>query len=165
MKLARTFRHVFGARGAARRAFTPEVLQAIAEAIRSGEVRHLGEIRFAVEAALPLSYLNRGAAPRERALMVFSKLRVWDTEHNAGVLVYVDFADHDVEIIADRGVAHLVGATRWENICRAIEADFRAGRWREGAVAGIVAVHDAVAAVLPATGPRANEIPDDPILL
>lgn len=165
MKLARVIRHVVGARSAARRAFTPEVMRAIAEAIRAGESRHQGEIRFAVEAALPLSYLRRGAVPRERALMVFSKLRVWDTEHNTGVLVYVDFADHDVEIVADRGIARRVGAERWEGICRAIEADFRAGRWREGAVAGIDAIHDALATVVPAAGGPANELPDAPVML
>lgn len=165
MKLVRALRHLFRVPGGARRAFTPDVMKAIGEAIGTGESRHRGEIRFAVEDALPLSYLERDATPRERALAVFAKLRVWDTEHNTGVLVYLNFADHDVEIVADRGIAQAVGAARWEAICQAMEAEFRGRRWREGAVAGICAINDALSEVVPAEGARANEMPDRPVIL
>ncbi len=165
MSIARMLRHLLVVPGAARRAFPRASLQAIGEAIRAGESRHRGEVRFAVEDALPWSYLRRNAAPRERALMVFGKLGVWDTEDNSGVLIYVNLADHDVEIVADRGVAHRVGAQRWEHICKTMETEFRAGRWREGALAGISAVHDALAEVAPANGPRSNEVSDRPVVL
>jgi len=165
MTLGRHLRHWFMLPRAAQRVFTPAVMQAIAAAIRAGEARHQGEVRFAVEAALPWSYLRRNAPARQRAVMAFSKLGVWDTEHNSGVLIYLNLADRDVEIVADRGVAHRVGAARWEQICKAMEAEFRAGHWREGALQGIALVHDALAEVLPAQGVRDNEVPDRPVIL
>ncbi len=165
MKLGRSLRHLFMLPHAAQRAFTPEVMQAIGAAIHAGEARHLGEIRFAVEAAMPWSYLRRNAPTRQRAVMAFGKLGVWDTEHNSGVLIYLNLADRDVEIVADRGVAHRVGAARWEQICKTMEAEFRARRWRDGALQGIALVHDALAEVLPAQGVRENEVPDRPVIL
>ena len=165
MSLVRQLRHWFVLPGAAHRAFDAPTMRAIAEAIRAGEARHQGEVRFAVEAALPWSYLRRDAPTRQRALMAFAKLGVWDTEHNSGVLLYLNLADRDVEIIADRGVAHRVGTARWEAICQAMEAEFRARRWREGALQGIARVHEALAEVLPAEGERRNEVSDRPVIL
>ncbi len=104
MAILRTLKHLFTGNLLLRRRFPAATLDAIESAIRQCESRHAGEIRFAVEAALPLSSLWRGQTPRERALEVFSQLRVWDTAHNNGVLIYLLLADHDVEIIADRGV-------------------------------------------------------------
>jgi uncharacterized membrane protein len=76
--------------------------------------RHSGEIRVCVEAGLPLSYLWRGATARERAVTMFGKLRVWDTEHNNGVLIYLLLAEHAIEIVADRGLARHVPQAQWE---------------------------------------------------
>ena len=104
MSLARQLRHWFVLPGAAHRAFDAPTMRAIAEAIRAGEARHQGEVRFAVEAALPWSYLRRDAPTRQRALMAFAKLGVWDTEHNNGVLIYLLLADRRIEVLADRGL-------------------------------------------------------------
>src|SRR5258708_39150799 len=105
-----------------------------------GEAGHRGEIRFAIEAALPWSYLRRNAPTRERALMVFAKLRVWDTEHNNGVLLYVNLADRAVEIIADRGIAAKVPRATWQAICHAAHDQFRQSRIEAGATAAIEAI-------------------------
>jgi hypothetical protein len=166
MRITRVCRHWLSPRWVVRRAFTQDVLAEIRTAITEGERRHDGEIRFAVEGAMPWSYLSRDAHPRERAVMAFSKLRVWDTARNTGVLIYVNLADRDVEIVADRGVAHVVGKSRWVEICSAMERSFAEGRWRDGALAGVTAVNDALAAVAPAVpGDQANEVPDRPVLL
>ena len=66
--------------------------------------------------------------PRERALEVFGLLRVWDTEENCGVLVYLLLADRDVEIVADRGIHRAVGDAR-------VAGDLRA-RWKRRSRAG-----------------------------
>jgi len=138
---------------------------AIERAIKESETAHIGEIRFAVEGALDGIPLLEGQSARERALEVFSQLRVWDTEHNNGVLIYLLLADRHVEIVADRGVHARVGLQEWETICRQMEADFKQGHYREGAVAGIQGVTRHLAVHFPATGDRRNELADKPVLL
>jgi uncharacterized membrane protein len=117
-----------------------------------------------IEAALPLTRVWQGVTPRERALEVFGLLRVWDTERNDGVLVYLLLADKDVEIVADRGINAKVGAAAWETICRGMEAAFRDGRHTEGVETGVAAIADLL--VVHAPGTRGgNELSDRPIIL
>ena len=115
MSVGRWVRHWFKTPYAVRRTFDEQALERIAQAIAASEATHGGEIRFAVEPALPWSYLKRDAPARERAAMVFSKLRVWDTEQNNGVLIYVELADHSIEIVADP-LHDLVGDDRTRNV-------------------------------------------------
>jgi uncharacterized membrane protein len=126
---------------------------------------HAGEIRFTVESALPLIPLLRGQTARARALEVFSHLRVWDTEHNNGVLIYLLLADHDVEIVADRGVHARVGGEGWEKICREMEALFRAGDFEAGVLGGIRAVSVHLVKHYPVQGKNRNELDDKPVVL
>jgi uncharacterized membrane protein len=148
-----------------RRAFPPSALDAIECAIGETEARHDGQIRFAVEAALDLSPLLAGQTARERAIEVFSELRVWDTEHNNGVLIYLMLADRDVEIVADRGIHVRLGTETWETICRDMEAAFRNGQFEAGVLAGIHAVGAHLAHHFPARSGKPNEIPDRPVVL
>jgi uncharacterized membrane protein len=166
MSLRRLWQHLTMTPWRVRRAFPPAVRTAIEIAVRACESRHAGEIRFAVEGALPVGRIWAGLTPRARAAEVFAQQRVWDTEHNNGVLIYVLLADRDVEIVADRGVGDArVPPAEWQACCRLIEAHFGAGRYEQGAVAGI----EAVAAVLekypPARPDIGNELPDAPIFL
>ncbi len=165
MSFGRIMRHLSSGRAAVRRAFPPRALDAVERAIRETETRHDGQIRFAVEAALDLSPLLAGQAARERAIEVFSELRVWDTEHNNGVLIYLLLADRDVEIVADRGIHARLGAETWEAICREMEAAFREGRFEAGVLAGIHAVGEHLARHFPARGDKSNEMPDRPVVL
>ncbi|MOA17803.1 hypothetical protein D3C78_1380720 [compost metagenome] len=118
-----------------------------------------------MEGSLPRIELLRQQSARERALEVFSLLRVWDTEQNNGVLVYLLLADRDVEIVADRGMAARVGTQEWESICRVMEEAFRQGRFEQGALEGIRAVTRLMVGHFPATAGRGNELPDRPTLL
>lgn len=166
MSLKRSLRHLATTPWQVRRAFSPSTLAAIQDAVRACEARHPGEIRFAIEGALPLPRIWRGLTPRLRALEVFAELGVWDTEHNNGVLVYVLVADRAVEIVADRGVGDArVPPAEWQACCRQIEAEFRAGRFAEGAIAGVQAVADVLARYPPARADVGNELPDAPVLL
>jgi len=165
MNLKRIMQHLSSGRAAVRRAFPQRALDAIERAIRETETRHDGQIRFAVEAALDLSPLLAGQAARERAIEVFSELRVWDTEHNNGVLIYLLLADRDVEIVADRGIHAKLGAETWEAICREMEAAFCNGQFEAGVLAGIHAVGDHLARHFPARGGKSNEMPDLPVVL
>lgn len=134
-------------------------------AIAAAESLHDGQLRFVVEAALDWRPLLAGQTARERALEVFSQLRVWDTEHNNGVLIYLLLADRDVEIIADRGIHEKLSEASWEAICREMEAAFRNGRFEAGVLAGVRAVGDHLAQHFPPREDGANELPDEPVIL
>jgi len=141
-------------------------LQRIEARVAASEQRHSGEIRVCVEAGLPLSYIRREARVRERAVMMFGKLRVWDTEHNNGVLIYLLLAEHAIEIVADRGLAKHVDAARWAQIAGAMSAAFKAGQFEAGLNQAIDAV-DALLAQHFALQPgeaNPNELPDAPYL-
>lgn len=149
-----------------RKHFPPETLTSIERAVRECEGRHPGEIRFAVEPALSLMEVLRGVTPRQRAVQVFSDLRVWDTENNNGVLIYVLLADHAVEIVADRGISReRVPQAEWDTVCSLMETSYRTGDFRDGSIAGLSAVA-AVLAKYPGALPDAgNELPDTPVLM
>lgn len=165
MELARTLRHLFSTRWQTRRRFTPAVLARIEKTIATLERRHAGEIRFAIESAFDLPDLWHGTTPRQRAVAVFGHLGVWDTAGNNGVLIYVLMADHDVEIVADRALAARVRQTEWDGVCREMETLFRAGRFADGAEAGIAGVGRLLATHFPADGADRNEQPNRPVLL
>ncbi len=158
--------------------FPAATLDAIERAIVRAEATHGGEIRFAIESALAPLHIVNDLAPRARALYVFAHLRVWDTEHNNGVLVYVNMADRNVEIVADRGFAGRVGGEEWEAVCRLMEAQFQAGRFEAGSIAGVDAIGTLLArhfppppvqqmlnAGQPAPASSYNQLPDRPTLL
>lgn len=145
--------------------FPKASLDRISSAISASEARHGGEIRFAVEASLDTWPLFRGQTARDRAVDVFSTLRVWDTERNNGVLLYVLLADRDVEILGDRGIHAKVGEKGWEEVAHAMEDEFRAGRFEAGALKGIEAVGELLARYYPKVAGDINELPDRPALL
>ena len=165
MGIRRIGKHLLEHRWRVRRIFPPYVLAAIEQAIKAGEATHSGQVRFVVEGALDGKPLFRDQPARERALDIFSHLRIWDTAHNNGVLIYLLLADRDVEIVADRGIDARVGAAGWENICKAMERDFGAGDFENGVIKGIVAVSRQLAAHFPKHGPSRNELPDAPVVM
>jgi len=165
MNLKRLMRHLTTGRAAVRRVFSTHALNAIEQTIRETEARHDGQIRFAVEASLELGPLLAGQTAQQRAIEVFSNLRVWDTEHNNGVLIYLLLADRDVEVIADRGIHVRLGKAVWETICHEMEALFREGHFEAGVLAGIHAVGEHLSRHFPARSGKANEMPDSPVVL
>ncbi len=163
--LKRFFRHVWMSPQKASRAFSAETLTAIEAAVGNCEKTHRGQVRFVVEAELTTSQLWHGLTSRARALEVFSGLRVWDTEENNGVLIYVLLADRKVEIVADRGIHSKVGEERWRAICKEMELHFRKGAFRDGSVDAIHKVGVELAFYFPAHGAHQNEQSDTPVML
>jgi uncharacterized membrane protein len=149
--------------------FPASTLDAIEKAIAAAERTHAGEIRFAIETALTPREVLGEVAARARALEVFAHLRVWDTENNNGVLIYVQLADRIVEIIADRGLARRVRQEEWDAVCRMMEEHFRASRYKAGSIAGVEAIGGLLARHFPAAASTApaspNQLPDRPTLL
>jgi len=166
MDSRRLVRHLITDHWSVRRAFPPRTMRAIEYAIAAQEKRHLGELRFAVEASLPVLDLLAGVTASQRAIEQFSRLRVWDTEDNCGVLIYLLLADRRVEIVADRGIHSRVGAAAWEAICGAMQREFAQDRFEQGVVTGVQAISDLLGAHFPAreTG-NPNELPDKPVVL
>jgi uncharacterized membrane protein len=165
MGIKRIGKHLLEHRWRVRRVFPPQVLKQIEQAIRTGEATHSGQVRFVVEGALDGRPLFENQSARERALDIFSHLRIWDTAHNNGVLIYLLLADRKVEIVADRGIDAHVGAAGWAKICKAMEDDFRAGNFSGGAIRGIGAVSTQLARYFPKHGANPNELPDAPVVI
>ncbi|HRP30146.1 MAG TPA: TPM domain-containing protein [Burkholderiaceae bacterium] len=159
-------RHGWHDEADARRALGAGAIERLRQRVVKSEREHSGEIRICVEASLPLSYLWRGAAARERALAMFGKLGVWDTEANNGVLIYLLLADRSIEIVADRGLNRHVGAAHWQAISAGMSEAFRAGRFEQGLEAAVDAVSQALREHFPlAAGARnPNELPDAVVL-
>ncbi len=162
----RWLRHLFDL-SSGKRHFPAATLDAVQHAIAASEHRHHGEIVFAVEGSLAPADLWRGVSARARAEEVFAHLRVWNTEANTGVLVYVLLADHAIEIVADRAVAREIEAREWAPICTSMQQHFRAGEYERGAVAGVDAIGALLERHFPADGGRRDrdELPDRPVLL
>ena len=167
MRVGRWLKHASRTPRSVDRAFPPTVLKRIEAAIAAGEVTHRGEVRLAVEAALPWSYLKRDAPVRERAEMLFAKLRMWDTDERNGVLIYVELADQGIEIVADRSLARAVAPEVWPPIVARMAERFRAGDFEGGAIAGIDQVGQLMAQHFPAREGAANrnELPNRPVIL
>lgn len=157
--------HIFFLPGAQQRAFPPAVLKSIEDEIGASETLHDGELRVAIEGSLDMGPVWRGLSGRERAIELFSQLRVWDTEHNSGVLIYLLLADHDIEIVADRGISARVDQREWEQINRTMEEAFRAQQFEQGALTGIRAITTLLAHHFPTDGNNPDELSNRPILL
>lgn len=166
MQVKRIIKHLLTTSNQVAKAFPADTLRAIELAISAGELGHTGEIRFAVEEALDGMALFKGQTSKERAIELFSQLRVWDTELNNGLLIYLLLADHAVEIVADRGINAKVGPSAWKQICRQMETDFKQSNYLGGVINGVQAASKHLASHFPATeGRNNNELQDRPVLV
>ena len=172
-KFKTIFKHLWLDSSDARAAIPPDMLQRLARRVAASEHRHTGQIRIYVEAALPMSYLWRletgnlmNALTRQRAVMLFGKLRLWDTEQNNGVLIYLQLAEHAIEIVADRGVHRHVSAQGWQAMSDRMSTAFRAGQFEDGLTQAIGEVSSVLVAHFPAAPGSTpdNEQPDEPLL-
>ena len=165
-RLARILRHRWLDERDTHKAIPPALVERLTRRVAASEQRHSGQIRLYVEAGLPMSYLWRGVAPRERAVAVFGKLRVWDTEANNGVLIYLLLAENAIEIVADRGLAGRVTPGQWQALVARMGSAFRDGRFEDGLTQAL----EEVTALLVEHFPLApgqtnpNELPDQPVL-
>lgn len=161
-KLKRILRHRWFDEDDVGRVLPPAALERLQSRVQASEQRHHGQIRLAVEAGLPWSYLWREASARERAVALFGKLRVWDTERNNGVLIYLLLSERAIEIVADRGLSRHVTPDQWQALVDRMRGAFRAGRFEEGLGQSI----DEVTALLVEHFPgrsSSNELPDTPV--
>ena len=165
MKFKRIVKHLLVTRGQVRRAFPPSAFKIIEEVIKASEAEHTGEIRFVVEGGLDGLPLFKGQSARERAIELFSQLRMWDTQDNSGLLIYLLLADRAVEIVADRGINAKVRPQEWSRICHEMESAFKKSNFATGVVGGVQAVTHHLVTHFPADGRSGNELPDKTVVL
>ena len=164
--LSRLLRHVWLDESDTHKAIPPEMLRRLTARVAASEKRHSGEVRIFVEAGLPVSYLLRDAAPRERAVAMFAKLGVWDTDQNNGVLIYLLLAERAIEIVADRGLSQRVDAGEWQRIVDRMGDAFKQGRIEDGLTQALEEVSSLLVTHFPSAQgePDRNELPDQPAL-
>lgn len=164
-RIRRSWRHLTSSSGEAKRAFPEETLSAICEAISAGEQTHRGELRLIVEKSLSFDDAWDGVSNRERALGLFAEYGIWDTEDNCGVLIYVNLAEHKVDIVADRGIDRKIDRATWQAVCRTMTDGFKQGQFHDATLAAVGQVNALLRQHFPADGNRTNELPDRPIML
>lgn len=165
MSWRRFFKHFFYRFRSIHRSFSKESLENITQAITESEKEHDAELVFALESGISPLLALKGFSARQRSIDVFSQLRIWDTEKNSGVLLYLLLADHDIEILVDRGINSLTKPEEWEAICRAMEGNFREGKFEEGVKLGILEITKILKKHFPKTAGDKNEIPNRPVIL
>jgi uncharacterized membrane protein len=165
MNLRRIARHLLIPDWWAQRAFSKRTLDHIGAAVHESEKLHRGELCFVIEGDLELPALLRDVSARERAADVFAQMRVWDTEENSGVLVYVQLIDHSIEIVADRGISAKVDQSEWDAICAAMQSAFYAGEYQEGALEAIQTITALLERHFPPDGGNPDELPNRPVRL
>ena len=167
MDWSRAFRHLAATHRGAHRLASEETMVRFQQAIAEGEATHRGEVRLIVESALPLRKIRRGMSTRQRALDLFGTFRVWDTEENNGVLLYINVADRKLEIIADRAASRRIGDPHWQTVCALAQSAFKKGEFEHGLVQALESIHGALAVAFPAQegATRKNELPDSPTVI
>ena len=165
MNLLRFLKHLLTPGWYARRVLPAAALARIAARIGRSEAAHRGEIRFVTEGGFDLLPLVKGLTAHTRAIKVFSDLRMWDTEENTGVLIYLQLVDCDFEILADRGINARVRPDEWEAICKRMEAAFRAGKFEAGVMVGLDDITALLTQHFPAREANPDELPNTPVAL
>jgi uncharacterized membrane protein len=164
-RMKRQWRHWRASAAKGRRLFPEDALARLGQAITAGELRHRGEVRLIVENALPSDLIWADVSNRQRALALFAEYAVWDTADRCGVLIYVNLADHKVDIVVDRAIGQKIDPGTWQAICAAMTQGFTRGQFEQSTLAAIERVNTLLADHFPATGPRNNDLPDHPLVL
>lgn len=164
-KIKRLFRHLWITSAHGKRTFPQPVLDAIQTAIAKGEKQHRAEIRLIIEPSLPFYEVWQGTTTRQRARELFAEYRIWDTEENCGILIYINLADHKVEIIADRTVGRILNAEIWQSICQTMTRGFAQGIFETSTVSAIERLNALLHETFPDDGASANQLSNRPLVL
>lgn len=164
-RLSRQWRHWTSTSAKGRTTFPDDALAEIGAAITAGEQRHRGEVRLIVENSMPSEAIWSDMSNRQRALALFAEYGVWDTEDNCGVLIYVNLAEHKVDIVVDRNIGRKIDAPTWQQVCGTMTQGFKRGEFKTSTLAAIEQVNGMLEQHFPSTGARDNELPDHPMVL
>ena len=134
-----------------------DVQEAVVAAIRQAELRTTGEIRIFIEPRC--SYMDA----IDRAIELFTKLGMEQTEERNAVLVYVAIKDHQFAIYGDEEIYRQAGGAQfWAHAARILQEGLRAGELAGGLVTCINELGNALAAHFPYhSDVEKNELPDE----
>lgn len=104
----------------------------IIDAIRKAESHTSGEVRVHLEKTTGEKDIF------DRAMEVFHMLKMDNTKHDNGVLIYVAVEDHNFVIYGDKGINDVVPDDFWESTKDAIVEKFKKGEFKQGLVNGIL---------------------------
>ncbi len=165
--ISRWLRHFGTWRAHARWLFPEKALNALEASIRDSETEHRCEIRLVIEAAMPLAAVWRGQTCRQRAVHLFRHLGVAHTSERTGILLYINIADHDIELIADKGVDALVSTRTWDTVVAQMSAGFRDERYVQSVLDALDTLRGIARESLPAHAGAApdNALTDRPLMM
>jgi uncharacterized membrane protein len=163
--LSRIWRHLVTTSATARRVFPPASLDDIQKAIAKGETLHRAEVRLVIEPSLSIQAVLNGTSSRERAVELFSLYDIWDTEENCGILIYVELADHKVEIVADRGVSRIINESEWQEICQTMTRGFARNSYGDAVIEAIEKLNALLHVRFPDDDAGMNQLSNRPIML
>lgn len=145
--------------------FTPSQLEQIEQAVAAAELGHSGEVMVIIEGRLPLGHAYR-LDSHQRALDLFSLSRVWDTQYNSGMLLYVNLCEHQVELLADRGIHQFVTPEHWQTVCDQVIAEFKQENYSQGVLVGVALIGQTLQAFYTIhVEDKGNEHANRPILI
>jgi len=136
--------------------FTVDENERIVAAIRNSEKRTSGEIRIFIESRNPL------VNTLERAALIFSKLKMEETEHRNGVLLYIASKDKELALFGDKGIHEQVGTAYWEQQVQEMLQKFREENLVDGIVNCITHIGETLCEKFPyMANEDKNELPDE----
>jgi uncharacterized membrane protein len=128
--------------------------EAIQAAIADAELNTSGEIRVHIDDKCTVT-------PIEKAIEVFEKLKMHETELRNGVLIYVAVKDHKLAIVGDQGINDAVADNFWDEIKNNLIANFKKGMYAEGIYEGIAAAGIQLKAHFPYQSDDTNELSNE----
>lgn len=139
----------------AEKLFSSADKKAIVDAIKSAEVSTSGEIQVHIESRCKGDVLDR-------AVVVFDKLKMYQTQDRNGVLFYLAVEDKKFAILGDSGINDAVPDDFWEKIKENMVSRFKAGEFTQGLIEGIKEAGTQLGAHFPYQGDSdINELPDE----
>lgn len=76
--------------------------------------------------------IQKDFAVRKRAENAFLEEEVFHTRHRTGIMLFVSFFEHEVIVMADRGISKVVDQQEWDNVVSMITRGMAQGKVLEG---------------------------------
>jgi uncharacterized membrane protein len=111
--------------------FTEEEKKAIVQAITDAEAMTSGEIRLHIEPKC------KSENVLDRATEVFFQLKMNETVHQNGVLIYMAHEDQKFAIIGDKGINEVVPANFWDGTKEVMREHFKRKEFLKGVLFAI----------------------------
>ena len=164
MTILRTLKHWALSPIPVKCSFPEEALGEITQCIEKAETTTSAEFEVIIERSLPLDILKSNSVAHTRAEQLFAQYRVWDTEDNNGVLIYLNLSDHAIELVLDRAAARLFTQEQLDVIVHKMSEKFQQKLFAKGICEAITELAKVLSAHFP-NKPVNDPLPNSPIIL